>query len=549
MSTPSAHKRQVPARRTCHFARLASVVALLAAATHGPTCFGQSTGSAGENPFSVPEKSEPQLTFVNQQAPTPEAAPAAPVNEPLPVTIDSNEFAFAAPTLADPPAMAKPRPPRFQNQPLPAARPTLAAGQARPAPRSPAPFLGAPARSAAPQAVATSPAPTQNQARPASFLAATSVRNLTPSGGALIPVHVVAVQRMEPVQRLAQNEPRRTQSPTDAAPVPPSQLQPVLPMPTSPPALPTTEGGASGARKASPPAGNAANGGRDQKLGEEPPKSTNNLQFLRRQAVLLEPGDWQVDVGIAYSLFEDRLPINLVDGGGNLVSVVEGNIDQRVALIPFEVRLGVTENAQLFCSVPVGWAGTQLSFPGTETHEDVSGLADLRAGASLLLLEGDGCCPDVVATLAFTAPTGEVGATPIGIAPGAQLGEGFWAASANLLWIHTIDPVVIFYGGGYRHRFDADLDGVDVNPGEEFNLTVGVGFAVNPCVTLSAAYAGAYLTQYEGNGVDLAGTALEISRMRFSVTIARGEKLVEPFAEVGMSDDAPGTRIGVVWTY
>ena len=31
--------------------------------------------------------------------------------------------------------------------------------------------------------------------------------------------------------------------------------------------------------------------------------------------------------------------------------------------------------------------------------------------------------------------------------------------------------------------------------------------------------------------------------------MSKGDKLMEPFAEIGMTPDAPAARIGIVWTY
>lgn len=286
-----------------------------------------------------------------------------------------------------------------------------------------------------------------------------------------------------------------------------------------------------------------------QTLGKEPPKSIDNLEFLRRQTVLLKTGQWQADVGLTYTMFENTFPIAVLDNANQVIGVVQGRSRQRLATIPFELRYGLTDRIQAFCALPVGWANSEISFPGSETHDDIGGLADLRTGASFLVRHGCGWDPDLVATLTMTAPTGDPGPFSIGLAPGARLGEGYWGVAANLLWVHTLDPIILFYGVGYKHRFDAELSGLQVNPGEEFNLQMGVGFALNPNVTLSSSFLGVYISQYEANNVQLAGSELEIARQRFSVTIARGNRIVEPFAEIGMTQDSPGYRCGVVWTF
>ncbi len=128
-------------------------------------------------------------------------------------------------------------------------------------------------------------------------------------------------------------------------------------------------------------------------------------------------------------------------------------------------------------------------------------------------------------------------------------------AAAQLLFIHTYDPVVMFYGFGYRHLFDNDFFNPaisaqqDVNPGEAAFYQFGVGFGVNEWITLSTSFAGQYISELEVDGDRIEGTIREPIRMRFAVTMNTEHKLIEPFAEIGMTDAAVNARFGVVWTH
>ena len=129
------------------------------------------------------------------------------------------------------------------------------------------------------------------------------------------------------------------------------------------------------------------------------------------------------------------------------------------------------------------------------------------------------------------------------------MGEGHWAVSVSFLFVRTYDPLIVFYGLGARHLFDATIDGVDVNPGEQFFYQFGMGFAVNQSVTLSARFSGAYITDDLIEGQRLAGSSLEPMQMRFSVTLSEKTVITEPFAEIGATDDAASVRLGIIWTY
>ncbi|MDH3717644.1 MAG: hypothetical protein OES79_05930, partial [Planctomycetota bacterium] len=120
----------------------------------------------------------------------------------------------------------------------------------------------------------------------------------------------------------------------------------------------------------------------------------------------------------------------------------------------------------------------------------------------------------------------------------------------DVLFIKNIDPIVFFYGFGTRQSIERNFFGVTFAPGQEYNYNFGMGFAVNDRVTLSGAFVGAYVTEIHANGRRIQGTIQEPLSMRFSATIARKKKkLLEPFVEIGMTDDAAAGTFGLIQTY
>jgi hypothetical protein len=324
------------------------------------------------------------------------------------------------------------------------------------------------------------------------------------------------------------------------------QGEEVLPAPAEPGAIPIP---AEVAPVNPPPtAGAGSSLAEAESLGDEP--DAPRLQFLRTQSVLLEPGEMQFDVGLTYALVENDFPVVRTTGAGS--QVLEATFKQRQVVVPLELRLGVTPRMQVFVNAPVGWANTEFAATGVaETHQNDGGLGDMNIGSSFLLFDGQGNGTDVVFTFAATLPTGDSPflGTTVGALSAPTLGDNLWAVSGDLLWIDNYDPLVVFYGVGYRHQFDREFLGVDVNPGEEARLQLGVGFAVNKNVTLSTRFAAAFVsrTKFDGDAFD--GSFNEPMTIRFAATILDDCRLVEPFAEIGASDDAASSRFGVVWTY
>jgi hypothetical protein len=291
-----------------------------------------------------------------------------------------------------------------------------------------------------------------------------------------------------------------------------------------------------------------------EKLGEAPPETHAELEFLRRQTVLLKPGDYQFDFTVQYSIDETDTVLAEIDG--DVLRIGEVRARQRLLLVPLEFRLGVFEGTQLFVNVPFGWSNSEFDFGGTDTFSNSGGIGDVSAGYTKSIVEGNDICPEILGTFSFSAPTGKSDLVTSLSTPGSTLGEGFWTVSMGLTFIHTYDPMVLFYGFGYRHRFENSFDGISVQPGQQAFYRLGAGFAVNPRMTLSASFIGSYIGADRIEGVKIAGGIREPMQLRFASTIVqgRGEKrhgsvrTVEPFVSFGLTEESIDSVIGVSWT-
>ena len=281
-----------------------------------------------------------------------------------------------------------------------------------------------------------------------------------------------------------------------------------------------------------------------ESIGEAP--VDNSLQFLRADTVLLDPGEFQYEYGLIYSKFDFDFPIVL---GGPTVANADFHI--REMRVPLEVRYGLARRVQLFVNVPFGWSNTELNFPGFEDFENDGGLGDIVFGGSFLLRDNDPCNkPDAILTLSSVAPTGNEPFTPAGVSPSSpSLGSGVWSMAANLLFIQNYDPVVVFYGFGTRHSFEGELDNRDFKPGGEYNYQFGVGFAVNRHITFSTRFNGAYVSDVRLDGDRVPGTTQEPILLSLAMTVSKNKKLIEPFVDFGLTDDATDVRFGITWTH
>jgi len=285
-----------------------------------------------------------------------------------------------------------------------------------------------------------------------------------------------------------------------------------------------------------------------EKLGDAPP--ANTLAFLREQALLLEPGKYQVDFGLTYSVFNDNFALPVIDHSGNVVGVANERERLRLMTVPLALRYGLCPGVQAYINAPLGWANSEVTTDfGTSLTNNFGGMADMSAGFTFQLMKGCGAwCPDVVGSIGFVAPTGHATFATSLLATNSFLGQGFWDITTSVIAVHTIDPVLFYYGAGYVHRFDNTIDGVHVDPGQEFDYLFGVGFAMNPWVTVSGTLFGSTITRYGVNGTSLPGSDQDPIRFRIAVTMVKDSRICEPFAEIAMTPDAP-SRVGITFTY
>jgi len=297
-----------------------------------------------------------------------------------------------------------------------------------------------------------------------------------------------------------------------------------------------------GPRPSGAPAADASgnNSQEKEKLGTPPPD--NRMEFLRRATVLLQPCQAQFDWGIDYTWQELVSPVVLTDQ-----QLDHERLRQRALLSPFALRYGVTERLQAFVNMPVGFGFLERANAERDCFDTVFNLGDITTGVNHLLRKGEGPCPDLIGTLAFTAPTGPHPYAQPG--EDAVLGTGFWNLSYDLLFVKALDPAVVLYGVGYKHYFARDFLGGVVAPGEELNYSLGVGFAVNDRLTLSTIFFGTYRPDLRFNGTGLKGTSEEPMSLRLALTaVSTNCYILEPFVRFGLTPDAPQAHLGIIVT-
>ena len=205
--------------------------------------------------------------------------------------------------------------------------------------------------------------------------------------------------------------------PPGAGPLPPARMAAVTGAGTTgeaPSASGTGQGAAPAPAEGSP-------------IGEAPEEKTAEEVFLRRQQVLLAPGDVNLDFSLFYSS-SDRQQLALAGDGIGLATLERDTFTAGLL-----ARFGVAEETELFAGTSYRFQDTDLTLGGeTLDSESRDEFGDIRLGLRRTILHEGNWRPNLVATLEGKVPTG----------------DSSWALGGGLSFVKSYDPAVLFGSAG-----------------------------------------------------------------------------------------------------
>lgn len=332
---------------------------------------------------------------------------------------------------------------------------------------------------------------------------------------------------------------------TPPAADPGSAADPAVSASATPAATVSTAGGeaaASAAGEAAPP---AAREDAAAAVAPPPESEAEPLQFLRTEAVLLAPTKIEADLVLAY-LRNNQAVQN----------------DKIVAITP-ALRFGLIRNLEGFVQMPYSWGRREIdTFSGTE-HQNVDGIGDVRFGLKYSVLPQSPATPNIVLALSSSAPTGQAPyLKPPADAPATelsrdlrdpfsiQLGSGHWSLTGGVTAIKSFDPLILFATASYTHFWPATYYGVDIEPGDLWDVNAGVGFAINDTGTLSTQLFAGYQEEWVFDGTHLAETSTSPISLRLAYThILTPRDLIEPSVLFGLTDDTNDALIALAYSH
>ena len=193
-----------------------------------------------------------------------------------------------------------------------------------------------------------------------------------------------------------------------------------------------------------------------QKLGQAPEDYSH--QFLRQESVLLKPGEWQLDVGINYTLFDHNYTNVAItqSGGQTITTAVDSRLTSRLLLVPLDsATASSTACRPSWTCLSAGPTCGEFVFrfrrASATGWASATSPRESRGWFTRAAVTADD--PDVIATFALHRADGrrQSAARHPWCRPTPCWAKGSGSGSWNVLFIHTLDPLIVFYGFGSRH--------------------------------------------------------------------------------------------------
>lgn len=266
----------------------------------------------------------------------------------------------------------------------------------------------------------------------------------------------------------------------------------------------------------------------------EPEPQVDFPAVARNQSALLPPGSLVVEPSIQYSL--TTLNRATLAGFTVIPAITVGAIDVRevdreVLVAANTFRLGVTDFFEADIKVPFVYRrdsttarplNTGASGDETTTTNGY-GLGDIEVGLHYQIWDGTNGLPFVIFNTRLLTPTGkdpfEIDLDENGLEDELPTGSGFWGVEPSFTFLFPSDPVVFFGTLGYlfnipeNKEIQGTSDSVEVDPGDAFRMSLGLGFAINEEASFSLGYQHDVIFPSEVDGSKVDDSDLHVGKL------------------------------------
>jgi hypothetical protein len=200
--------------------------------------------------------------------------------------------------------------------------------------------------------------------------------------------------------------------------------------------------------------------------------------------------------------------------------------------------------------------------PFRSRSKSTGGVGDISLQANSRLWDQSAGVPGAVLSTGLIFPTGpspysvafyQPDSTKPGYNPNptdfaaANFARGAWGLTSNLQFYKTLDPIIVFFGGGVQSLFEKTIDRHTIQPGLIYIYNLGLSFALSEKSTLGFQVNGSYGDKLTVDRALVPESNLEsaIARVSLIQRVAHNSYL-EPSLIAGLTRDSPdfGLNLG-----
>jgi hypothetical protein len=263
--------------------------------------------------------------------------------------------------------------------------------------------------------------------------------------------------------------------------------------------------------------------------------------LVRTGALLLEPGQLEVEPSLRWQRSESDGPIFFLGPGGVVTGVGAQRVRRDLFQAELGLRLGLPFDSQVELSLPYNYVDQDVVReqglnPVGKRSASGNALGDISIGVAKTLLREEGWIPDLIGRLTWDTSSGER------TDGGVFLPGGFDDLQVELVALKRSDPLVFVVGGTYQYSFENS----DVKPGQRVGLSFGTILATSPSTSLRAIFETTWGGETEIGGDKLDGSDFVSASLNLGASIVLAPRLLfDVKGTIGLTDDAPDFGITV----
>jgi hypothetical protein len=264
--------------------------------------------------------------------------------------------------------------------------------------------------------------------------------------------------------------------------------------------------------------------------------------LVEEGALLLPAGQAEINPSVSFLHRDVKVPFA---AGGQ---VFESRVKRDEFQFGLGANIGLPFDSQLELFLPYEVVRQDVSARGAgvplDSEDDWgNAVGDVSIGlAKTLVREDGGWLPDIVVRGIYDSNTGEESDGNV------PLGDGFHELRGQIVALKRQDPLAFIGAFTYSYTFEDD----DVQPGQQFALSLGANLALSPETSLSVTLNQAWTDEVEIDGSSIGGSDQLASSFDFGGSaIIAPRTLLRVVSSIGLTDDAPdyGLRASVSYRF